>query len=187
MKSTVAQIEQFYNLIGFGMDAHYDSQIKANTHTTFSGPARQMGSGGGIGAFAVRMGRVAIPLVRKYILPVAKQVGKNLIESAVPEIGHILAGKKKPSRKLLTNVAKRAAIETVKTNLPSGVALRPGGGERKPEPRRSAAKVKDGSTRNVKQSSSDKRKRSNSRSSISKKASAKRSRSDILSEIQFSQ
>ena len=190
MKSTVAQIEQFYKLIGFGMDAHYDSQIKANTHTTFSGPARQMGSGGGIGAFAVRMGRVAIPLVRKYILPVAKQVGKNLIESTVPEIGHILAGKKKPSRKLLTNVAKRAAIETVETNLPSGVALRPGGGgggERKPEPRRSAAKVKDGSTRNVKHSSSDKRKRSNSRSSISKKASAKRSRSDILSEIQFSQ
>ena len=188
MKSTVAQIEQFYNLIGFGMDAQYDSQIKANTHTTFSGPARQMGSGGGIGAFAVRMGRVAIPLVRKYILPVAKQVGKNLIESAVPEIGRILAGKKKPSRKLLTNVAKRAAIETVKTNLPSGVALRPGGGgERKPEPRRSAAKVKDGSTRNVKQTSSDKRKRSNSRSSISKKASAKRIRSDFLSEIQFSQ
>ena len=119
MKSTVAQIKQFYYLIGFGMDAHDYSQIKANTHTTISGPARQMGSGGGIGAFAVRMGRVAIPLVRKYILPVAKQVGKNLIESAVPEIGHILAGKKEPSRKLLTNVAKRASIETVKTNLPS--------------------------------------------------------------------
>ena len=117
------------------MDAHYDSQIKANTHTTFSGPARQMGSGGGIGTFAVRTGRVAIPLVRKYVLLVAKQVGKNLIESAVLEIGQILAGKKKPSRKFLTNVAKRAAIETVKTNLPSGVALRPGGGvggERKP-------------------------------------------------------
>ena len=166
------------------MDAHYDSQIKANTHTTFSGPARQMESGGGIGAFAVRMGRVAIPLVRKYVLP-AKQVGRNLIESAVPEIGQILAGKKKPSRKLLTNVAKRAAIKTVKTNLPSGVALRPGG-ERKPGPQRSAAKVKDGVTRNVKQSSSN-RKRSNSLSSVSKKARAKRSRSDILSEIQFSQ
>ena len=148
-----------------------------------------MGSGGGIGAFAVRMGRVAIQLVSKYILPVAKQVGKNLIESAVPKIGQILAGKKKPSRKLLTNVAKRAAIQTVKTNLPSGVALRPGGGggDRKPELRQSAAKVKDGSTRNVKQSSSDKRKRSNSHSSISKKASAKRGRSEVLSGIQFSQ
>ena len=58
-------------LIGSGMDAHYDSQVRANTHTTFSGPARQMVSGGGIGGFALRMGRVAIPLVRKYVLPVA--------------------------------------------------------------------------------------------------------------------
>ena len=110
------------------MDAHYDSQIKANTHTTFSGPARQMGCGGGLGAFAVRMGRVAIPLVRKYVLPVAKQVGKNLLETAVPEIGQVLTGKKKPSRKLLANLAKRAAIETVKTNLPKGTSLQPGGG-----------------------------------------------------------
>ena len=94
------------------MDAHYDSQIQANTHTTFSGPARQIGSGGGIGAFAVPMDRVAIPLVRKYILPIAKQVSKNLIESAVLELGQILTGKKQPRRKLLTNVAKRAAIET---------------------------------------------------------------------------
>ena len=101
------------------MDAHYDSQIKTNTHSTFSGPARQMGSGGGFGAFAVRMGRVAIPLVRKYILPVAKQVGKNLIESAVPEVGQILTGRKKPSCKLLTDVVERTALETMKTNLPS--------------------------------------------------------------------
>ena len=50
------------------MDAHYDSQIKSVVaHTNYSGPARQMGSGGGLGAFAVRMGRVAIPLVRKKI------------------------------------------------------------------------------------------------------------------------
>ena len=168
------------------MDAHYDSQIKANTHSTFSGPARQMGSGGGIGVFAVRMGRVAIALVRKYILPVAKQVGKNLIESAVPEIGQILTGRKKPSRKLLTDVVKRTALETVKTNLPSGITLRPGGGERKPGPRRSAAAAaNEGITRNVKLPSGN-RKRSNL-SNISSKARAKRSRSDILSEIQFAQ
>ena len=167
------------------MDAHYDSQIRANTHSTFSGPARQMGSGGGIGAFAVRMGRVAIPLVRKYIIPVAKQVGKNLIESAVPDIGQILTGRKKPSRKLLTNVVERTALETVKTNLPSGITLRTGGGERKPGSRRSAAAMTEGITRNVKLSSRN-RKRSNL-SNISTKARAKRSRSNILSEIQFAQ
>ena len=77
------------------MDAHYDSQIKSVVaHTNYSGPARQMGSGGGLGAFAVRMGRVAIPLVRKYVLPVARQVGKNMLETAIPEIGDVLTGKK---------------------------------------------------------------------------------------------
>ena len=56
-----------------------------------------------------------------------------MIESTVPGIGQILIGKKKPSRKLLTNVAKMAAIETVKTTcraeLPFGRAraARPSG------------------------------------------------------------
>ena len=82
------------------MDAHYDSQIKTNNPRTtqrnaaFCGSARQMGAGaGGLGAFAMRMGRVAIPIVRKYILPVAKQVGKNLLEAAIPKVGQVLAGK----------------------------------------------------------------------------------------------
>ena len=116
------------------MDAHYDSQIKSVVaHTNYSGPARQMGSGGGLGAFAVRMGRVAIPLVRKYVLPVARQVGKNLLETAIPENGDVLTGKKKPNRKLLASVAKKTAAKTMSKNLPAGVALRPGGGgERKP-------------------------------------------------------
>ena len=69
------------------MDAHYDSQIKSViAHTNYSGPARQMGSGGGLGAFAVRMGRVAIPLVRKYVLPVARQVGKTCWRLQFPKV-----------------------------------------------------------------------------------------------------
>ena len=107
------------------MDAHYDLQIKSViAHTNYSGSARQMGSGGGLGAFAVRMGRVAIPLVRKYVLPVARQVGKNLLETAIPEIGDVLTGKKKPNRKLLASVAKKTAAKTMSKNLPAGVALR---------------------------------------------------------------
>ena len=84
------------------MDAHYDSQIKshnppiAQQSATFCGPARQMGAGaGGLGAFAMRMGRVAIPVVRKYILPVAKHMGKNLLEAAIPEIGQVFGRQKK--------------------------------------------------------------------------------------------
>ena len=88
------------------MNAHYDSQIKshnrptAQQNATFCGPARQMGAGaGGLGAFAMRMGRVAIPVVRKYILLVAKHIGKNLLEAAIPEISQVLAGKKDPIAK----------------------------------------------------------------------------------------
>ena len=63
------------------MDARYDSQIKTNNLRTtqqiaaFCGPARQIGAGAsGLGAFATRMGRVTILIVRKYILPVANLV-----------------------------------------------------------------------------------------------------------------
>ena len=167
------------------MDAHYDSQIKSViAHTNYSGPARQMGSGGGLGAFAVRMGRVAIPLVRKYVLPVARQVGKNLLETAIPEIGDVLSGKKKPNRKLLASVAKKTAAKTMSKNLPAGVALHPGGGERKPGAARRATNGSvGGGERPVAGLVNRKR---NSSTSISRKTAAKRSRSNILSEIQYS-
>ena len=59
------------------MDAHYDFQIQQqHQQSTFHGPARQFSSGG-MGAFAMRMGRVAMPLVKKYELPVAEKFGKN--------------------------------------------------------------------------------------------------------------
>ena len=74
------------------MDAHYDSQIRTNNlrktqqNAAFCGPERQMGTdAGGLGAFAMRMERVAIPIVHKYILPVAEQVGKNLLEDILSE------------------------------------------------------------------------------------------------------
>ena len=77
------------------MDQHYDSQILSkvsSSATTFRGPARQYGSGG-LGAFAMRMGRVAVPLVKKYFVPVA-EFGRNLVSAFVPEIPKIVAGKK---------------------------------------------------------------------------------------------
>ena len=167
------------------MDAHYDSQIKSVAHTNYSGPARQMGSGGGLGAFAVRMGREAIPLVRKYVLPVARQVGKNLLETAIPEIGDVLAGKKKPNRKLLASVAKKTAAKTMTKNIPAGVALRPGGGGGDDERNTGATrrKANDSGVRPL--AGLAKRKR-NSSTSIWRKTAAKRSRSHILSEIQYS-
>ena len=166
------------------MDAHYDSQIKSVAHTKYSGPSRQMGSGGGLGAFAVRMGRVAIPLVRKYVLPVARQVGKNLLETAIPEIGDVLAGKKKPNRKLLASVAKKTAAKTMTKNIPAGVAFRPGGsGDDERNTGAGRRKANDSGVRPL--AGLAKRKR-NSSTSISRKTAAKRSRPHILSEIQYS-
>ena len=193
------------------MDAHYDSQIRSNhnphhaTHqnASFSGPARQMGAGaGGFGAFAMRMGRVAIPVVRRYILPVAKQLG-NLLEAAIPEIGQVLAGKKRPSGKMLKHVAVTATKKTVKTSAPrfsgrlAGAsvarqrAARSGGG-RVPGGRMARKRVAGADPRRT--GSTNRKRRNISAASlpestatqiISKSSPAKRCRSDILSEIQF--
>ena len=84
------------------MDQHYDGQILSkvsSSATTFRGPARQYGSGG-LGAFATRMGRVAVPLVKKYFVPVAKEFGRKLVSAFVPEIPKIVAGKKPPRKAL---------------------------------------------------------------------------------------
>lgn len=167
------------------MDAHYDSQIQslATHHTTFSGPARQMGAGGGLGAFAVRMGRVAIPVVRKYILPVAKQVGRNLLEAALPQIGHVLSGKKRVSRKTLKQVAQNTAQ---KTFAKSGKMLK---ATTQMDTDRACAAPRRAGRSGVERAGSARsasRKRLKSTSFISGKSPAKRSRSDILSEIQFS-
>ena len=174
------------------MDAHYDAQIQslASHHSTFSGPARQMGAGGGLGAFAVRMGRVAIPVIKKYILPVAKQVGKNLLESALPEMSNVLSGKKRVSRKMLKSVVQNTAERTLAKNSKKlKAATHPESSQTSTEPQRAGrnggGRAGSGPTANRKRfkaTSSDK----TTTSLISGKSPAKRSRSDILSQIQFS-
>ena len=90
------------------MDAHYDSQIGLQSHhqTTFGGPARQFGSGG-MGAFAMRMGRVAVPLVKKYVLPVAKEFGKNLVSAFVPELSNVVSGRNETSQSFERHFEKK--------------------------------------------------------------------------------
>ena len=63
------------------MHAHFANQIGQKTIRTpnaaaFRRPARQYVSGR-LEAFTIRMGRVAIPLVKQYVMPVAKEFGKN--------------------------------------------------------------------------------------------------------------
>ena len=94
------------------MDAHFANQIGQKTIRTpnavaFRGSARQYGSGG-LGAFAMRMGRVAIPIVKQCVMPVAKVFGKNLISSYVPAISNVISGRKRPKTVLGGNNEKSA-------------------------------------------------------------------------------
>ena len=95
------------------MDFYYDTQIRATAPRaataggTYSGPARQFGSGAaGLGALAVRVGRSTLPLLAKYALPVVKKVGRNLITAAIPELADVLRGKKKLKHAVKTSVKK---------------------------------------------------------------------------------
>ena len=98
------------------MDAHFANRIGQKTIRTpnavaFRGPARQYESGG-LGAFAMRMGRVAIPLVNQYVMPVAKEFGKNLISSFVPEISNVPSGSIRP-KTVLGETLKKGASKTI--------------------------------------------------------------------------
>ena len=56
------------------MDAYYHNQA---TMPHFSGHYRQRGSG--FGALAMGIGRVALPLARKFIVPAANVLEKNYL------------------------------------------------------------------------------------------------------------
>ena len=58
----------------------------------FSGHYRQRGSG--FGALAFGIGRVALPLARKFIIPTPKRIGKELVVQAAPELINIATKKK---------------------------------------------------------------------------------------------
>ena len=51
--------------------------------------------GRGFGALAQAIGRTAITFLRRYVVPAAKKVVADLIETAAPEIGNVLTGKEK--------------------------------------------------------------------------------------------
>ena len=82
------------------MDAHFAYQVHQNTIRTAKavacrGPARQYGSGE-LGAVVMRMGRVAMLLVKQYLMTMAKEFWKNLLSAFLPEIPNVLWARKRP-------------------------------------------------------------------------------------------
>ena len=82
------------------MEAYYHNQA---TMPHFSGHYRQRGSG--FGALAMGIGRVGLPLARKFIVPAAKRIGKELLVQAAPELID-LATRKKTPKQVLKNTVK---------------------------------------------------------------------------------
>ena len=146
------------------MVAYYASQ------RTFHGPARQFGSGVGLGAFAVRVGRTAMPLLKKYVAPIVKQVGQNVLEAALPEVASLISGKKKTKR-AIKDVSKRVIAKTIEPSAAAGGTAGGGraGGGGAARKRKHAELLKAPSTKTI----------------ISNKKTPKRSRADILTKVRF--
>ena len=68
----------------------------------YKGTPRQRGRG--LGALAGTIARTAFRIFRKYVLPTAKKLGKDVIEAALPELGEVIAG-----RSSIRKATKRAA------------------------------------------------------------------------------
>ena len=71
--------------------------------------------GRGFGAPAQVIGRTAIPLLRKYVLPVAKRIGVDMLEFVAPEIGEVFSG-----RKSFKSAVKTVGKKTLKKQLGEG-------------------------------------------------------------------
>ena len=90
------------------MDSYYANQATPLPH--FSGHYRQRG--GGFGALAAGIGRVAPPFARQFILPTANRIGKELLKQCVPELLDVVSSKKSPKQALKNTISK-----TVKSRL----------------------------------------------------------------------
>ncbi len=89
------------------MDAYYFNQASVIPH--FSGPIKQSGSG--FGALVAGIGRVALPIIRKFILPTAKRVGRELLTQSVPEIVDVISKRKTPKEALKRTLSKTAKAQ----------------------------------------------------------------------------
>ena len=75
----------------------------------FRAVGRQRGRG--FGALAQDIGRIAIPFLRKYVVP----IGADILEFTVPEIGEVISGKKP-----FKTAAKSVGKQTLRKHLGSG-------------------------------------------------------------------
>ena len=83
------------------MDDYYAKQLYL---PHFSGYNRQGGSG--IGALATEIGRVPSPFAKKFFLPAAKNIGKELLAQSFPEISDVVTRRNSPRTAAIKVISK---------------------------------------------------------------------------------
>ena len=84
------------------MEAYYQQQ---SVSPYFSGHYHQRGSG--FAAFAAGIDRAALPVVKKFLWPVAKKIGRELIVQAAPELVDVVTKKKSHKQAIKLTVQKK--------------------------------------------------------------------------------
>ena len=155
------------------METYYRNQAQS---PYYRGQIRQRGSG--IGALVAGLGRVALPIFRNVILPMAKNVGKELIKQGVPELMDVIGNQKTPKDALRSTVSK-----TFSGQLGRGRSRRrrKRGVKRTTSTTKARRKVTNRKARSVSTRAKPSRKRKSSQSKASK---GKRSRLSFFSKVQ---
>ena len=80
----------------------------------FEGVPRQRGRG--FGALARTVARTTLHILKKYVLPAAKKIGRDVIESAIPKIGGVLSG-----HTSIKKAVKKTAKSTIRKQAGGGI------------------------------------------------------------------
>ena len=143
------------------MDSYYANRASSSL-PHFSGHYRQRGSG--FGALASGIGRVALPLARKFVLPAAKRIGKELLLQSVPELMDVIGKKKSPKQALRNTISN-----TAKKQTSGSLALQM---RQKRRMRRNSKRLRTGPKKTTKR-----------KTVISRKRVPKRNRSDFFAKV----
>ena len=146
------------------MEAYYSNEA-SQSMPHFSGHYRQRGSG--FGALAAGIGRVALPLARKFLWPAAKKIGRDLLVQGAPELVEV-ATKRKSAKQALKSTVAKTARKQIGGSLQSRIA--------------SGRKIIRRKRQYTRPRSHQKRKLS-TRRIISRKPRPKRSRLDFFSRV----
>ena len=147
------------------MEAYYSNQA-SQSMPHFSGHYRQRGSG--FGALAAGIGRVALPLARKFLWPAAKKIGRDLLVQGAPELVEV-ATKRKSAKQALKSTVAKTARKQIGGSLQSRIA--------------SGRKIFRRKRRQYARPRSNQKRKISTRRIISRKPRPKRSRLDFFSRL----